>query len=615
MGKPACRASRLAGLCLVVALSPLLMASSRGLQVTLDAPDGKQLPLYKASYALVVGNGRYRGGWDPLEGAPKDAQEVAAALEGQGFTVRLETDLTRERFDRIFGEFVLSHGAEEDNRLLFYYAGHGYTQKMATGEDLGSLVMVEAPSPAKDPLGFRLASVDVQSLVTQAKIIRAKHVLFMFDSCFSGSILNLREQVTPQSVTESVRHPVRQFITAGRANEPVPDHSAFKQAFLDLLEGRDREPIPDGYLTGEELGLYLKTKVPEYNPDQHPQYGKIRDPKLDKGDFIFALRPAAGAARAREESETLRSVVPMPDQERVGIPVEPSLLLEKVKPSVVSVIATHAKAGAQPERLFGSGFVVASEGFVVTDHLIVKDAQTVSVSLPGPESMSAARLVGHDDATNLALLRIEGLGPLPFLALGDSGSLKIGQVVMAVGRAPGLAYTVHTGTVTMLDEQTKDVIQTDVAINPANSGGPLLDTQGRIVGVNMHVAPQTAGIGFAIPANTAAEVIRHLRSWGKVRRGYLGITLQDRDERTGAPGGGGVSTGVVVLRVEKGSPAERGGLRANDVLQAVNGETIVSSADLANRIKHFPPGSGVRLSVWREGATQELLVTLGERGP
>ena len=129
----------------------------------------------------------------------------------------------------------------------------------------------------------------------------------MFDSCFSGSILNLRDRVVPQNISASVRYPVRQFITAGSANEPVPDHSIFKQAFLDLLERRDKEPIPDGYVTGEELGLYLKNKVPEYNPTQHPQYGKIRDIRLDKGDFIFQLAASSGAvveepARAAEGS-------------------------------------------------------------------------------------------------------------------------------------------------------------------------------------------------------------------------------------------------------------------------------------------------------------------------
>ena len=122
-------------------------------------------------------------------------------------------------------------------------------------------------------------------------MIRSRHVLFVFDSCFSGTILNVRAQLKkPESISDSIKHPVRQFITAGRAGEVVPDESVFKQTFLDLLSGRAPEPFPNGYITGEALGFYLKNKVPEYNKPQHPQYGKIRNPKLDKGDFVFVLQ-------------------------------------------------------------------------------------------------------------------------------------------------------------------------------------------------------------------------------------------------------------------------------------------------------------------------------------
>jgi len=262
-------------------------AAKRGIKVVAKTPDNKEIPLYSDSYALIVGNGNYTKGWDPLPGALSDVKEVAEALKRKGFRVTLKTDLNMDEFKRAFGEFSLKYGKGKNNRLLFYYAGHGYTQKLVTGEDLGFLVMVDAPVPEKDSLGFDRASVDMVWMVTQAKRINARHALFMFDSCFSGTILNLRERVAPSSITDNVKYPVRQFITAGRASESVPDYSVFKQSFLNLIEGRAQEPIPDGYITGEELGLYLKTKVPQYNPNQHPQYGKIRDPKLDQGDFVF----------------------------------------------------------------------------------------------------------------------------------------------------------------------------------------------------------------------------------------------------------------------------------------------------------------------------------------
>ena len=275
---------------IILISAPDQFASERGLSVTLTTLDGNRIELYRGSYALIVGNSNYTSGWDPIPGAIRDVNEVAKVLEKQGFNVSLKTDLDRDDFSRAMSEFSLKYGKAEDNRLLFYFAGHGYTQKMATGEELGYLVMANAPLPDKDLIGFSLCSVDMQSVVTQAKIIRARHVLFMFDSCFSGSIVDMRERIVPKSISDKIKYPVRQFITAGRADEPVPDQSVFKQAFLDLLEGRDEEPIPDKYITGEELGYYLKIKVPEYNPNQHPQYGKIRDPRLDKGDFVFVLK-------------------------------------------------------------------------------------------------------------------------------------------------------------------------------------------------------------------------------------------------------------------------------------------------------------------------------------
>jgi formylglycine-generating enzyme required for sulfatase activity len=295
---------------LVLLLCALLWAvpAAWAVRVVATTPEGKEIHLYNNSYALVLGNGNYSNGWDPLPGALRDVDDVAKALKKNGFKVTLKKNLTRESFNRAFGRFCHKYGRDENNRLLFYYAGHGHTQKMATNEDLGYLVMVDAPSPQSDPVGFEMASVDMQTMVTRAKKIKSRHVLFMFDSCFSGSILNLREHVVPENISDSVKLPVRQFITAGRANEPVPDHSIFKVAFLDLLEGRGREPNPDGYITGEELGFYLKNTVPKYNAAQHPQYGKIRDIRLDKGDFVFQLASSGAQVVTPDPSGTTLSV-------------------------------------------------------------------------------------------------------------------------------------------------------------------------------------------------------------------------------------------------------------------------------------------------------------------
>ncbi len=217
----------------------LSLASQAFGAVMVKTREGKEIRLYKNSYALVIGNGNYTGGWDPLPGAVRDAKEVAAALGKHGFSVDLRTDLKKNEFQEALASFVEERGRDLENRLLFYYAGHGHTKKISNDEELGYLVMVDAPLPGENPVRFSLRSVDMQSLVTQAKVIEAKHVLFLFDSCFSGTILNLRNQPIPKAVSDNVQYPVRQFITAGRASEGVPDYSVFKQCFLNILEGRE----------------------------------------------------------------------------------------------------------------------------------------------------------------------------------------------------------------------------------------------------------------------------------------------------------------------------------------------------------------------------------------
>ncbi|MDE0681446.1 MAG: SUMF1/EgtB/PvdO family nonheme iron enzyme [Candidatus Poribacteria bacterium] len=270
------------------------MFSQRGMRVTVRTESGKEFDLYKDSYALIIGNGAYpvKNGWTPLPGAVKDVKEVAEVLERHGFNVTLKIDVTKSEFNQAFSEFIYDFGKNKDNRLLFYYAGHGYTTKAATGEDLGYLVMLDTPNP-ENAAAFDLYSVDMVKFVSDSKKIHAKHVLFMFDSCFSGTVLNLRNRATPSHITDRIKNPVRQFITAGRADEPVPDRSEFKKAFLNILEGRVEEPTPDGYLTGVELGDYLYRTVPKFSQGQHPQHGKIHDQQLNTGDFVFMLSPNA----------------------------------------------------------------------------------------------------------------------------------------------------------------------------------------------------------------------------------------------------------------------------------------------------------------------------------
>jgi len=279
--------------------------TGRGVSVRIRGEDGRAVDLYRGSYALVIAAGDYRAGWPKLPGAARDAAEVQAALEKQGFAVTPVRDPGHDALVQAVDAFVQQHGMEKENRLLVYFAGHGHTQRQAYGEEMGYIVPVDAPLPAADPSGFLARAVDMQQVEVWAKRIQSKHALFLFDSCFSGAIFALTRAV-PEAIGYKTAEPVRQFITSGGADEPVPDRSVFKEQFLEGIGGgADRNR--DGYVTGTELGEYLQDTVTNYSKGtQHPQYGKIRNRFLDKGDFVFTTvsdKPDLAAER-----ESLRRV-------------------------------------------------------------------------------------------------------------------------------------------------------------------------------------------------------------------------------------------------------------------------------------------------------------------
>ena len=177
-------------------------------------------------------------------------------------------------------------GRQKERAVLFYYAGHGETESMADGTKMGYIIPRDCPLLAKDPMGFAAKAVSMRDIESASLRMRAKHVLMLFDSCFSGALFALVRAV-PSDITEKSTLPVRQYITAGREDEQVPDKSMFKRCFLIGLNGA-ADMTGDGYITGSEMGMYLADNVVNYTRRrQHPQYGKINNPDLDQGDFIF----------------------------------------------------------------------------------------------------------------------------------------------------------------------------------------------------------------------------------------------------------------------------------------------------------------------------------------
>lgn len=262
--------------------------AERGLTAVqvLDAQGG-EVALYGQSHALVVGVSEYDF-WPDLRGVLRDVAAVQKVLEDHGFQVHLELNPDSDRLRERYRQFINRYGQEVDNRLLFYFAGHGYTMQLAWGGDMGYIAPTDAPNPERDKTGFLEKALDMEAFEGYAKRIQAKHALFLFDSCFSGSIFALSRE-PPRNISDKTALPVRQFITSGQADETVPDESVFRDQFVRALEG-EGDWNQDGYVTAAELGEFLHEKVVNYTDGaQHPQYGKIRNPMLDRGDFVFVL--------------------------------------------------------------------------------------------------------------------------------------------------------------------------------------------------------------------------------------------------------------------------------------------------------------------------------------
>jgi Do/DeqQ family serine protease len=316
-------------------------------------------------------------------------------------------------------------------------------------------------------------------------------------------------------------------------------------------------------------------------------------------------------------------------------------VLEEVTPAVVN-IAVKSGSSAETNPLYndpffrryfnlpemrqrlsaGSGVIVdADKGYILTNHHVVADAGEISVTLKDRRRF-VATLVGSDKATDIALIKIKApqLKALPF---GDSDVIRVGDAVVAIGNPFGLGQTVTSGIVSALGrsginiEGYEDFIQTDASINPGNSGGALVTADGRLVGINTAIiapAGGNVGIGFAVPIAMASTVMQQLIQHGEVRRGRIGVVIQDVTPDLAQALGLAESSGVVVSSVEQDSPAAGAGLQAGDVIMSINGHRISSSADLRNRIGLAPAGSEIEIDYMRNGTRKSVTMRIEVAG-
>ena len=267
----------------------------------------------------------------------------------------------------------------------------------------------------------------------------------------------------------------------------------------------------------------------------------------------------------------------------------------------------------------GSGFIIEPSGIIVTNAHVLGEAANVLVGLHDGSEYPAT-IMGIDELTDIALLKIEPQRPLSAVSLGHSRQMRVGQWVLAAGNPFGLGGSVTSGIISAIGRDIRlgpfdDFIQTDAPINPGNSGGPLFNMAGEVIGITTLIfspSGASAGIGFAVPSDLARPVIEQLLRGGRVERGWLGVSVGDVEAAPGRPARGGAQ----VLGVERGSPAARSGLRQGDIITALEGARITNNRELVRGISAIPPGQNVKLSLLREGRVMEITVQVGRRpGP
>jgi serine protease Do len=352
-----------------------------------------------------------------------------------------------------------------------------------------------------------------------------------------------------------------------------------------------------------------------------PAYAQAGANELGKTfvDLAATVKPAVVSITAKSVSPAARAE--MPDELRRFF--EGPFFRQFGPPSGGEEVAPPTI----PSRALGSGWIYSEDGYIVTNSHVVKGASDIRVRLydrKGDDKDYQAKLVGNDPRTELALLKIDAGRKLPVVPVGDSRALRVGEWVMAIGSPFELEQTVTVGVVSakgrMLDQpdgrfRMGDIIQTDASINPGNSGGPLVDLRGQVIGVNVAIVsggtPGNVGIGFAIPAETVREIVPTLRSEGQVARGWLGVSIGDLNanlrDAYKVPDGG-----ALVEQIRDDGPAKGSGLQAEDVIVAVDGESVSDSWALQKAIARHRPGEKVALNVVRNGKPQEVRVTLGK---
>jgi Do/DeqQ family serine protease len=277
----------------------------------------------------------------------------------------------------------------------------------------------------------------------------------------------------------------------------------------------------------------------------------------------------------------------------------------------------YSQPQTQMQQALGSGFLISADGYLLTNQHVIDGAQTIEVTIMGQSKPVAAQVVGSDKDLDLAVLKINDGSNLPYLKLGDSDKIRLGDWAIAIGNPYGLDHTVTVGVIsakgrsmTIESRSYRNLLQTDASINPGNSGGPLLDLAGEVIGINTAVNQQAQGIGFAIPSNTVNDVLNDLMKGAHISHPWLGVEISNVTQDVATAYGYNGTSGVVVRSVISGGPADKAGLQDGDIITGWNGASVADTNDLLQKVQQAGVGAKINLTIWRDKQSVTASVTL-----